>query len=319
MTSLLSEYYEDKNPHLSNEIEYVDIIHDISPEVFKREYVEKCRPCCIRLSETKKPPQFGWSFNHLTKIAGDYNIPVYDWGDKGPNTDDEFNIVKRKLGEALAAVNNTNQQDEQHIAISQLPIESCPPIAKEHRDPYFLSEAICTKNKFLPWLFTESRRDAIFVTTFRGIHWHNGRDALAQICEGEKRFFFFSPDQTRFLYPKRFLSSPLAWFDETEAVFCSEIPFENGLDVDLERFPHFAKATPMIIDVKAGDALYIPSHWWHFTVARSPSIVSVTFWDAPISRWQFPLALRSLLMKPYRKYLFRRLRRLSLFSRSKTT
>jgi len=54
------------------------------------------------------------------------------------------------------------------------------------------------------------------------------------------------------------------------------------------------------------EEVYVPTHWWHFTMAESPSLVAVTFWDAPLRRWQFPLAWRSVLMKPYRKYLLRR-------------
>lgn len=295
---------------------HVDIVHDISPEIFRRDYVERGRPCVIRLGEGQKPPQYGWSFAHLSAIAGDMVVPVYDWGSDGPTVEDKFRIIEMPLRDALAHASRVTQRTEQQLAICQLPVENCGPVEQEFRDPDFLAHTIAADTRALPAPFSERRRNAIFISVFRGIHWHNGRDALAQICEGGKRFILFSPDQTRYLYPKRFMDSPIAWFDETEAVFCSDIPFEDGLDVDLCRFPLFAKAQPIIADVKAGDALYIPTHWWHFTAARSPSVVVVSFWDAPLRRWHFPLAWRSVLMKPFRKFLFRPLRRLRPFSRT---
>jgi cupin-like protein len=293
----------------------IDRLVDPHPDFFRKNYLEQGRPAIIALSSDQRPAQFSWTFDRITELVGDLEVPVYDWGEKGPTVDDDFRIVSMPMGEALRFANAIRSTTEQRFAICQLPLESCPALAAEYKCPPFLEQAIRPSDQ-PPAPFREKHRDALFVSFFRGIHWHNGRDALAQIGEGGKRFVLFSPDDTPHLYPKRFLSSPIAWFDETEAVFCSEIPFEKGLDVDLVRFPRFSKARPLIADVRAGEALFIPSHWWHFTQAATPSIVTVRFWDAPLRRWRFPLAWRSVLMKPYRKYLFRRLRKLGMFSRT---
>jgi len=39
-------------------------------------------------------------------------------------------------------------------------------------------------------------------------------------------------------------------------------------------------------------------------------------WDAPLRRWGYPIAKRSLIMKPYRRYLYWHLLRLKKFSRN---
>jgi hypothetical protein len=68
----------------------------------------------------------------------------------------------------------------------------------------------------------------------------------------------------------------------------------------------FEQATPIEIDLQPGESLFIPSHWWHFTKAHEPCVVIAHFWDAPLRRWGYPIGWRSLIMKPYRKYLYQR-------------
>lgn len=295
----------------------IERIVDPDPDHFRREYLEKSRPVVISLSAEKRPPQMQWNFASLIEMVRGLSVPVYDWGKNGPTVDDQFTIEKLPFDQALGYTQGVDRPENQRYSICQLPIDDYPPLNEDYRLPDFLAKAEPDRGA-LPGFMDESPRDALFVSFFRGIHFHNGREALAQVAHGHKRFVLFSPNETPYLYAKKFWSNPIAWFDETEAVFCSDIPFERGLDVDLERFPKFAKAQPYVVDVRAGDMLFIPTHWWHFTVASTPSVVVVRFWDSPLRRWAFPLAWRSVLMKPYRKYLFRRLRRMKLFTRTKS-
>jgi len=294
----------------------IDRLIDPNPAFFKSEYLEKGRPVIVALSAAHRPGQSLWDFERLVDLVKQSPVPVYDWGETGPTTEDKFVITQMPFDRALSHTRTVHSPESQRYSICQLPIENYAQLQGDYRVPDFLSQAEPGEST-LPALFREAPRDALFVSFFRGIHFHNGREALAQLAEGHKRFVLFAPHDTRHLYPKRFWANPLAWFDETEAVFCSEIPFEKGLDVDLARFPRFANAQPFIADVRAGEMLFIPTHWWHFTIASQPSVVVVRFWDSPLRRWAFPLAWRSVLMKPYRKYLFRHLRKLRLFSRTK--
>ena len=48
-------------------------------------------------------------------------------------------------------------------------------------------------------------------------------------------------------------------------------------DVDATKFPKFASAPYVDVEVNAGDVLYIPPRHWHFVEASSVSF-SVSFW-----------------------------------------
>ncbi|HEX5423046.1 MAG TPA: cupin-like domain-containing protein [Candidatus Acidoferrales bacterium] len=76
---------------------------------------------------------------------------------------------------------------------------------------------------------------------------------LSQIY-GVKRYTLFAPDQSRFLYPRGNQS---------------QVDLEN---VDIEKFPLFASATPISCDLQAGEILFVPAGWWHTTRILTPSI-----------------------------------------------
>ena len=67
--------------------------------------------------------------------------------------------------------------------------------------------------------------------------------------------------------------------DDTDSLvpWCEVDP----LHPDLEKFPEFAHASPVSVDVHAGDMLYIPSLWYHRVSHNhaSPSI-AVNYWYA---------------------------------------
>jgi hypothetical protein len=78
---------------------------------------------------------------------------------------------------------------------------------------------------------------------------------------GDKEFILFSPEDSPFLY-----SNP-------------ESPNRSLVDdldkPDLDRFPLFAKATPLKATVRAGETIFNPGGWWHSTRMLTPSIAVV--------------------------------------------
>lgn len=95
-------------------------------------------------------------------------------------------------------------------------------------------------------------------------------DNLACVVAGRRRFTLFPPDQVDRLYigPLEFTPAgqPISLVDHAQP--------------DLQRFPRYREALPhaQVFDLEAGDALFIPSLWWHGVDSLAPLNGLVNFW-----------------------------------------
>ena len=100
-------------------------------------------------------------------------------------------------------------------------------------------------------------------------------DNIACVVAGRRRVTLFPPDQLRNLY-----IGPLDFTPAGQAV--SLVDFAAP---DLERFPRFAEAMrhAQVAELEPGDAVLIPSLWWHHMEGLEPFNVLVNYWwrDAP--------------------------------------
>jgi hypothetical protein len=94
---------------------------------------------------------------------------------------------------------------------------------------------------------------------------------------GRKRFTFFPPDQLANLYIGPLELSPGG--QPTSMVRVSA--------PDLERYPRFAEALAVAetAEVEPGDAIFIPSLWWHNVEALEPVNFSINFWWCEPAEW----------------------------------
>ncbi len=95
-------------------------------------------------------------------------------------------------------------------------------------------------------------------------------DNIACVVAGKRRFTLFPPDQIGNLYV-----GPLDFNMAGQPA--SLVDFENP---DFERFPKFRDAldAAYIVDLEPGDAVYIPSLWWHHVEADGPFNLLVNYW-----------------------------------------
>lgn len=93
-----------------------------------------------------------------------------------------------------------------------------------------------------------------------------GCNLVAQLY-GWKRWILFPPDDAEALYPTRLP------FEES-SVFSSVLVTEP----DFNRFPAFRHARPRVVDLEAGQVLFVPHRWWHHVQTLSPAAISVNVW-----------------------------------------
>jgi hypothetical protein len=95
-------------------------------------------------------------------------------------------------------------------------------------------------------------------------------DNVAVVAAGRRRFTLFPPEQLRNLY-----IGPIDFTPAGQSV--SLVDFQQP---DLEQFPRFAEALrhAQSAELGPGDAIFIPSMWWHHIEALSPFNVLVNYW-----------------------------------------
>jgi hypothetical protein len=137
-------------------------------------------------------------------------------------------------------------------------------------------------------------------------------DNLAGVVAGRRRFTVFPPDQLGNLY-----IGPLDFNPAGQAI--SLVDFAAP---DLQRFPRFAEAMAhaQAAEVGPGDALLLPSMWWHHIEALDAFNILVNFWwrqspawmDTPmnalmlalLSVRDLPPAQREVWREVFRHYVF---------------
>jgi hypothetical protein len=141
---------------------------------------------------------------------------------------------------------------------------------------------------------------------------HDLPDNLACVAVGHRRFTLFPPEQLENLYV-----GPLDLTPAGQAI--SLVDFARP---DYRRFPRFAEAlkAARVAELGPGDAIFIPSMWWHHVESLDAFNVLVNYWwrqspaymDSPISALmlaimtvrELPPAQRAAWENLFRHYVF---------------
>ena len=100
---------------------------------------------------------------------------------------------------------------------------------------------------------------------------------LACVAAGRRRVTLFAPEQIDNLY-----IGPLDFTPAGQAI--SLVDFAAP---DLQRFPRFAQALAhaQVAELGPGDAVFIPSLWWHHMEGLDTFNVLVNYWWRPVPAW----------------------------------
>lgn len=117
---------------------------------------------------------------------------------------------------------------------------------------------------------------SIWIGTPTRIAAHNDvPDNLAVCVAGRRRFTLFPPDQFANLYPGPLENNPGG----------RPVSMVDLHRPDLVRYPRFAEAlaAAQVAELGPGDAVFVPSQWWHHVEGLEPFNVLVNYWwrDVP--------------------------------------
>jgi hypothetical protein len=118
--------------------------------------------------------------------------------------------------------------------------------------------------------------ESIWIGTRTRIAAHNDvPDNLAVCAVGQRRFTLFPPDQFANLYPGPLENTPAG----------RPVSMVDLHAPDFTAYPRFGEALAhaQVAELEPGDAVFIPSLWWHHVEGLAPFNVLVNYWwrDAP--------------------------------------
>ena len=232
----------------------VDIVDTISPQAFKRDYIDTNTPLLMRKVTANWPAMKKWSFEFFANLSlpkrvflemnnvlqGNGQYEVMEYGD-----------YIRRMADADAV------PPKGYLSVFR--VFSAFPQLMSDVDFSILSQ-FKVKNTAKGWIGPAG--------TVTGYHVDWGDNVLAQIC-GRKEVRLVAPNDTKFMYPsKRF----------DQGTMSSEMDVDN---LDEQKYPLFAQATEYRVIIQPGEMLFIPRGWWHHVRSLDKSIsVSNISYDA---------------------------------------
>jgi len=170
-----------------------------------------------------------------------------------------FSTERGRLDEVLTRIlGHVDDPRPPTIYVGSAPVDSYLPGLRGENDLDFAAQGVQAP----PAIWIGNR-------TIASCH-YDAPNNIACCVTGRRRFTLFPPDQIFNLYP-----GPLEPTPGGQAI--SLVDFSNP---DLERFPRFriALEAAMTAELAPGDAVFVPSMWWHHVEGLSRFNILVNYW-----------------------------------------
>jgi ribosomal protein L16 Arg81 hydroxylase len=215
-------------------------IATVSKEDFIRQYKQPQKPVIIEQLTREWPAHKKWDIEYLKEIAGDNIVPLYDSERSTDRKHQHAPAAKMQLKSYLDLL----QQGEKDLRLFFYNfLSKVPQLTEDFSYPDIGLKFF----KKLPVLFCAGKGARV------QMHYDiDLADLLLCHFGGKKWIYLFPPAQTKHLYRVPFSFSSLF-----------EIDYQNP---DFEKYPALKYLKGELAELNHGDALYIPSGYWHYVV-----------------------------------------------------
>lgn len=216
----------------------IERVKDITKEEFIKNYYKPQKPVLIENLTKGWEAYHKWNLEYIQSLAGDQVVPLYN---------NQVTKGKQKSAEPATHMKLYDYVEILKTKPTDLRIfffdvmKKMPVLAKDFKYPDIGMKFF----KRLPVLFFGSKGSQVLA--------HYDMD-LADLMHfhfhGTKRITLFSPKQTKFLYRIPFAVHNLEAIDMANP--------------DFEKYPALQHVEGIQLEMKHGEALYMPSGYWHF-------------------------------------------------------
>lgn len=234
-------------------------IQHISKKEFVENYYKPQRPVLIEGLTADWPAHKKWNLEYIQSKARDQVVPLYNSKPTKGKQNSAVPATEMKLYDYLELLKN--EPTDLRIFFYNI-LDSMPELVKDFEYPDLGLKFF----KRLPAMFFGGEGSKVLA--------HYDMD-LADLMHfhfhGKKSVTLFGPEQSKFLYKVPFSVHNLEAID-----------MDNP---DFEKYPALKNVTGIQVEMQHGDALYMPSGYWHFIKYLSGG---------------FSISLRALPTKPKR-------------------
>ncbi|XP_063586150.1 bifunctional peptidase and (3S)-lysyl hydroxylase Jmjd7-like isoform X2 [Penaeus indicus] len=279
---LLQLCSEARELYLNNEVPILDIVP--TPLQFYRDWVAANKPVIIKGAVKHWPAINKWSFDYLRKKIGDKRVSVAvtpngyaDAPNKG------YFVMPEERFMLFADFLNIMEKPDSQPGIYYVQkqnsnfTEEFPEILQDASpEVSWFSEALGKEPDAVNFWMGDERA----VTSMHKDHYEN----IYCVVSGYKDFVLLPPSDIAWVPYKKY---PAATYKEVQpGEFIIQEDIETGsvpwicvdpLRPDLEKYPQYKHASPVFCRVHAGDALFLPSLWFHH-VRQSHACIAVNYW-----------------------------------------
>ncbi len=214
----------------------IETVAQISKKEFNARYLKAQQPVLLKGFTKQFPATSKWNLNYMKKVCGDVEVDIYD-GDKSTNGTAFTHGDKKMLFKDYAAIIEQQTQGNLRMFLFNM-FKKRPQLRKEYPCPAIMRGVL----QRMGYLFFGAK--GVKVRMHQDID--NSNVLLTQFY-GRKKVLLVAPEYSDFLY-----KLPLGTFSPADI----SAP-------DYEKFPALRHIEVLECTLHPGDALFMPSGYWH--------------------------------------------------------